>query len=584
VVLSNASSEILKENYRSIIAAENMIDSIERQDSAILLAIIGFPQEGKSQFSAHDLSFIQWLTRAKDNITITGEAETVALITESYSSFRDSYLNILQKIEQSKVDIKEHGPLYKKDLLPRFLTVREACEKLRKMNEETMYAASQRASSIAGYAIWSTGLVAFLVLITSLLSGSVLVERIVEPLRKFVEATRQIASGHYDIEVSSTENVASEIALLSQEFNSMALQLKQFHELNFEKILEEKRKNEAVLSSIKDGLIVLSQELNVVGINLAAREILGFEFSDCLNREYKDILPEKVSRLLETESNLFEEKESTKTEQNVFTIHKGDKTRHFLFSITMIPGLKEEKSGYVILFKDVTDFREIEKLKDEFISAASHELRTPLTSIKMSLSLLKEKSETKLNEKEKELLQITDEEISRMKALVDDLLDLSKIEAGKIEMEFTGVEIKPLITHAEKIFRSQLEQLKASMKIEIPDDLAKVRADSNKITWVITNLISNALRYIPKNGLISIRAEESNNFVTISVKDNGKGIPLEYQSKIFQKFARVNENESSGTGLGLAICKEIIRAHGGTIWVDSAPGKGSCFYFTIPVM
>jgi NtrC-family two-component system sensor histidine kinase KinB len=122
------------------------------------------------------------------------------------------------------------------------------------------------------------------------------------------------------------------------------------------------------------------------------------------------------------------------------------------------------------------------------------------------------------------------------------------------------------------------------MKIEIPDDLAKVRADSNKITWVITNLISNALRYIPKNGLISIRAEESNNFVTISVKDNGKGIPLEYQSKIFQKFARVNENESSGTGLGLAICKEIIRAHGGTIWVDSAPGKGSCFYFTIPVM
>lgn len=593
IVLSNASSEILKENYRSIIAAENMIDSIERQDSAVLIAIIGFPSEGKSQFSMHDMIFLKWLARAQDNITIKGEKEIVEAIYTDYSNFRDSYNSLFSQLtSQNELKLTETAPVYKESLLPVFLKVRSGCEQLRKLNEETMYSASQRTSFIAKKAIWSTGLVAFIIFTISIISGSILVERIVQPLRNFVNASRKIANGDYDVQIELPVAIASEIELLANEFNSMAKQLQHYHAMNFEKILEEKNKIEAVLASIEDGLVVLAKDLSVAGINLSARNILGVEFTDSLQKSYNQILPAKICKLIDEKNSLSQSavgkgpanQATDDKDKNIVTIHKGEKTRHYLFSLTLIPSKKEINPGYVILFKDITALREIEKLKDEFIAAASHELKTPLTSIKMSLALLSENCSQKFSEKDKELLSIAEEEISRLKALVDDLLDLSKIEAGKIELDFAAVGIGPIVSHAVKVFNSQLGKKSASIQIKLPADLKHVRADSNKITWVLTNLISNALRYIPEQGSIIISAANSHNFVTVSVKDNGPGIPLEFQTKIFQKFVRVDEKESGGTGLGLAICKEIIRAHGGTIWLESTPGKGSCFNFTIPIM
>jgi len=270
-------------------------------------------------------------------------------------------------------------------------------------------------------------------------------------------------------------------------------------------------------------------------------------------------------------------------EQRVITLQKGERSRHYLFSVTPIRGRDLKVSGIVLLLRDVTRLKEVERLKSEFVMAASHELRTPLTGMGMSIDLLLEHASQGLAEKDRELLQAAHEEVHRMKALVNDLLDLSKIEAGRIELEFEKVPVQTLFEHVHEVFKGQAEMKHVKLTSELAGDLPEVRADANKVTWVLTNLISNALRYVSQDGQIQITAKKIGPHVHLSVHDNGPGIPPEYQSKIFQKFVQVKGQQSGGTGLGLAICKEIVRAHGGAIWVESSPGQGSTFTFTLPV-
>ncbi|MEJ2657731.1 MAG: HAMP domain-containing sensor histidine kinase [Desulfobacterales bacterium] len=238
----------------------------------------------------------------------------------------------------------------------------------------------------------------------------------------------------------------------------------------------------------------------------------------------------------------------------------------------------------MLLLKDVTRLKEVERLKSEFVMAASHELRTPLTSLGMSIDLLLEHVAQGLAEKDRDLLQAAYEEVHRMKALVNDLLDLSKIEAGRIELEFESVPVSTLFDHVHEVFKSQMDIKEVDFTSELAGNLASIRADVNKITWVLTNLVSNALRYVSKGGHIQLMAKRIGPHVHLSVRDDGPGIPPEYQSKIFEKFVQMKGQDVEGTGLGLAICKEIVRAHGGAIWVESSSGHGSTFTFTLPVV
>jgi NtrC-family two-component system sensor histidine kinase KinB len=215
---------------------------------------------------------------------------------------------------------------------------------------------------------------------------------------------------------------------------------------------------------------------------------------------------------------------------------------------------------------------------------ASHELRTPLTSIGMSIDLLTESGKKKFDGKEQELLSAAHEDVNRLKALVNNLLDLSRIEAGKMEMEFSTISVRPLFEKVVSIFKTQAEEKGVALSFHTPEEISDVKADLDKIIWVLTNLIANALHYNPQGGHIRLLGESFLPYIQISVQDDGPGVPFEYQSKIFDKFVQIKSDKVlGGSGLGLAICKELIRAHGGTIWVESVPGSGSTFTFTLPV-
>jgi NtrC-family two-component system sensor histidine kinase KinB len=579
VSLGKASEAILSENYRSILAAEKMVNALERQDSGILLICSEDAEKGIQQFRKNEPVFFEWLARAKDNITIKGEEELVEKISSGYDKYRQQFS---AWTDQQGGDKQEFSSLnYRESIYPLFVNVRDACISLRCLNEETMYAASDKAGTVARKAIWSTSLVAVISLLVAFIFSLFLAERLVRPIRQIMEASRKISSGDYLVQVPvETED---ELGRLASEFNEMVKKLHHYHELNIEQIISEKNKGEAILSSIEDGLVVFDIDLKITGINPAAREILGVALFETVSLHCSDILSNTKVYNLITETVESGQHPNIPEEQRIDVFSSGKRSRHCLYSVTAIRGRDRKLTGIVLLLRDVTRLKEVEQIKSEFVMAASHELRTPLTSLGMSVDLLLENAGTSLSENDQELLEAAHEEIERMKALVNDLLDLSKIEAGKIDMEYDSVHVKTIFEHVSSIFKGQLKIKQVDLSFETAKDLPKVRADANKITWILTNLVSNALRYVDDGGHIQLKAHRIGPNVHLSIHDDGPGIPPEYQTKIFQKFVQVNDQAPGGTGLGLAICKEIVRAHGGTIWVESAKDSGTVFTFTLPV-
>lgn len=578
VGLGQASDAILRENYKSILAAENMIDDIERQDSATLLVMLDFGDEGLTQFRENENQFLQWLGRAKDNITIPGEADILASIESGYTAY---LVNFSELREVRASSPQRAGDFYHEKVLPSFKNVRDAAIQLREINQDTMFTASRRAKALARTATLSTAAIAAVAIGLGLGFSLLLSKRLVRPIRLVMEATEALAEGNYEIQVPASGS--DELALLAQGFNTMSRKLGIYHRLNVEQIVAEKHKSEAVLRSIEDGVVVVDAEFRVANMNPQAGRILGVDPMVVIEKHFLEVIKnEQIFALMKQTS---ESGAPPKVEegQNILSTGEGESAKHYMFGITPVVSRSGGMLGVVLLLRDVTRLKELDRLKSEFVMTASHELKTPLQSLGMSIELLREGAFEKLDDKQKQLLDAACEELARLKSLISDLLDLSRIEAGKVEMELSPVPPRVLAERAVGLFKTQAEEKRIELAFDLPADVPEVQADANKITWVLTNLIANALRYADTR--ITVTARHAGGWVHLSVADDGDGIPPEYQSRIFEKFVQVKSEKSvGGTGLGLAICREIVHAHKGTIWVDSTPGAGSTFTFTLPVV
>ena len=577
--LGQASEAILSDNYRSILAAENMIDALERQDSGVLLFILGFESEGANQFQENERRFLQWFARARDNITIGGEEQIVARIDSAYGEYLRTFTAFMQT---SAATGRPQAVQYHDALLPAFLTVRQASVDLRDLNQHTMYEASETAGDVSHAAIFSTSAVGVLAILLALVFSLVLSNRIVRPVQRLREAVSSIAEGSYDVEIPS--ETSDELGQLAVQFNQMAAHLKAYHDMNVEQLVAEKRKSEAIVRSIDDGIIAVDAHLTIMDINPVASRVLGIERDEAVGRTFQNAIG--AGRLLDyVKKSLSTGKPPSIEEKEAFlTLRVEQGEMHYQYLVTPVHTPGGAMLGAILLLRNVTRLRELDRLKSDFVAMASHELQTPLTSIGMSIGLLSERVATQLGDSERKLLEVAGEEVDRLRTLVRDLLDLSKIEAGKVEMNFDIVPVRLLAEKAVDTLRTQADERSVELEISVEEALPRARADANKITWVLTNLISNALRYTQASGHVCIAATKVGSKIHLSVSDDGAGIPYEYQTRIFEKFVRIDEEEGrAGSGLGLAICKEIVRAHGGSIWVDSTPGAGSTFTFTIPV-
>ncbi len=584
--LGLASEGILQENYLSIRAADGMIDSLERQDSATLIALLDDTEAGLGLFRENQITFLQWLGRAKDNVTLEDETETLAAIEESYQQYLLSVDQLRSPTAQNSFET------YEALVRPQFQAVRESAASLRELNQTAMTEASERAATTSEQAIISVAIAGLSAATAGFIVSWLLSRSLVRPVRAIRGAAEQIADGDYDVQLPVTSK--DELGQLSEEINTMSSRLQAFRALNLDNLVAEKQRSEAIIHSLSDGIVVVNDQLQIVAINPAAANLFGTRVSIALNRHFLEVtddrtLYERLQGAINdgaiSAANEDINPSASPSQQeapNEITIERGT-TEHYQYLTTPVTTPDNRQLGVVLLLQNVTKFKQIDQLKSEFVMTASHELRTPLTGMAMSIDLLKETAQTKLSETEVELLQTAQEDVQRLRDLVNDLLDLSKIESGKIELAQTQTHPKMLVEKAIELLQIQAKEKDIHLFSTLSDSLKPVNADPNKITWVLTNLIANALRYAKET--IEVAAKAHGDWISIAVIDDGPGIDVAYQSKIFEKFVQVKtEKDVGGTGLGLAICKEIIKAHGGTIWVDSKPGEGSTFSFTLPTV
>ncbi|WP_027340657.1 ATP-binding protein [Halonatronum saccharophilum] len=576
--LNKAIDAIMEENYRSVIAAEEMREAVERQDSAQLIFIFGQEKKALDIFQANKLEFTKNLARAEDNITIEGEENIITTINKEYQEYLSMFLDLRVILEEDNEEMVQN--YYLNEIIPQFEDVKSGIRDLLIINQDHMKSAQQNANNNAMQAIYSTIVISIVVVLLALVFGFYISNIIIRPIKELTEKAKDIAEGDLEQTIDISKN--DEIGQLASEFNSMSRSLKDYEDMNVNKLISEKSKSDAIVRSISNPLVVTDKKNRIILINPRAEELFELEEDKVIKTHFLEVIKEEdifslIDRTLKTGEG------QSSSDNNLLSFNRDGKD--FYFRVTTNPVLDDNNNTnlVIVLFEDVTHLKEVDQMKSEFVSTVSHEFRTPLTSMNMSASMLLEGNLGKVNEEQVELLEVIKEDCERLNNLVDDLLDLSKIESGKIDLQFNEVDIDRLFDASLRPFKEQANDKGIELMIKGKVDGLKAYGDLNKITWVISNLIGNALRYTDEGDSIKLSAERKGHKIHLSVEDTGAGIPKSYQNKIFDKFMRVgsDKDKDTGSGLGLAISKEIIEAHGGRIWVDSKEGEGSTFTFTL---
>ncbi|HHW18949.1 MAG TPA: PAS domain S-box protein [Firmicutes bacterium] len=585
--LRSVFNTVLVENYRSVVAAESMVAALERQDSGVLLYLLGERDLGSRIIGQSQADFLAWYGRAIDNITVPGEKDVLASINAEYKKYSDGYLLLRDMVVSSDRD--QARRFYLENMLPVFTTIRELCGKLQSLNQDNMIRANRISGQEATRAIISVSVFTFLAVVAAAVSGAHVVSSVLRPILRLKENIRGITQGRLDdtIIVESGD----EIGQLAEEFSRMVRSLKERDEETVERFKSQRAKLEAIVNSMNDAVLVVDADFRVDMVNPVAEGIIGMHDDEAKGKHFLEVLddPDVFSAIKSAVlGKRPREDGQVRGEVAVFELRRKtrDQEQRRYYSVHSSPIRAKDGSlkGAVIVFSDITHYKEVDELKSQFVSTVSHEFRTPLTSIMMSVGLLLELDELKKDPKVRQLLEIMKDDAERLTRMVNELLDLSRIQAGKIEVRRVPILLRELIDEALRPFHQQFKTQEVNLVVDVEENI-KVSADPDKIVWVISNLVGNALRYTPRSGTVTVGARKSDGEVRVFVSDTGAGIPKAYQKKIFERFVQVKNGKMGelrgGAGLGLAISREIVEAHGGKIWVESEPGKGSTFIFTL---
>ena len=343
-----------------------------------------------------------------------------------------------------------------------------------------------------------------------------------------------------------------------------------------------------ILNAATEGILIVDEDRNIVWVNPAFRRMFGLTTVDLIGRQTDELRGELQNKILEPETfwarnmEIYADPQCT-VQDELVELSRPDGASLARSSVP-ISSSTGTYLGRLWIYRDVTRARAAERAKAEFVSVVSHELRTPLTSIQGSLGLLASGKVAELDERAKELIGIAEHNTRRLVHLINDILDLEKIESGALELQLDSMDIRTAVDEAT----SSVSSLAESLGIEIQNNVVSrfVTADSDRIVQVLVNLIGNAIKYSEAGGVVKISARSDRKLgTTITVSDQGPGIPADKLDAIFGRFEQVDSSDSrkkGGTGLGLAICRSIVSQHGGRIWVDSALGSGSQFHFSLP--
>jgi PAS domain S-box-containing protein len=531
VHLKDQVKAVLEDNYETLSYAytmQNQVDSFTfNQDAAYR-------------------KFDSVLKLQEQNITEPGEEELTKILRTGFERLKkgDTNLHIAGQITSS---------------LQQIIWLNMAA--INKKSQKAETAASNAVSYIMGLA----GIV-FLIAFTFMVNFPSIVTN---PISQLTVAIKEIANKNYSHRIHIDNK--DEFGKLADAFNDMAERLQYFESSNLNKLLFEKSRAEAVINSLKDASIGIDKDNIILFANEQALQLLGVKAPEMVGKSVEELTEKNdLFRFLINNDSKAPFKIVVDNRENYFTKE-------------MVEVEQGETKSKVIVIKNITSFKELDVAKTNFIATVSHELKTPLSSSDFSLKLLQDERIGELSAEQKELIENLQQDNQRMLKILSELLNMSQVEAGKIQLNVAKINPAKIIENAIQAVTASAREKDICIKNISDKELPIIDADTDKTTWVLNNFLTNAIKYSFGNSSIEVKAAQQNGNVIFSVKDYGPGIPKEYLPRLFERYFQVPGSKEKGTGLGLAISKEFVEAQHGKIWVESEIGRGSVFCFQLPI-
>jgi PAS domain S-box-containing protein len=533
--LGKEGRQVLQNNQESLLYCNRMLQALE---------------DIRTQKDAIDI-FKDNLKRQQGNITEIGEKEATDELTKNFNEM------LLDPADSSN-----------------YIDIRRAIYKIQDVNELAIVrkntTAQQTAESAANvltmlFTILTLVSFTFIFNLPGIISG---------PISSLSEGILAIAGKNYKKRIYLKQG--DEFGDLANAFNIMAGKLDEYESSNLAKIKFEKSRIETIINQMRDGIIGLDEKRNILFLNAVSEKLLGLKEAEIIGQYAPDIaLKNDLMRTL-----LLDDPE--KKDLKIFADNKESYFSKDVLDVTNNTEIMGQVIGQVIVLRNITLFHELNEAKTNFIATVSHELKTPISSIKMSAQLLTDLRVGELNGEQQELIRSITDDSDRLLKITGELLNMSQVETGNIQLKLQPADPVQIVDQAVQAVAFQAQQKGIRIQPSVAEDLPLIQADVEKTSWVLINLLTNAIKYSPDQSVIEISAYRNKDKVEFLVTDHGRGIDEKYLPRIFERYFKVpGSHDRNGTGLGLSISKEFIEAQGGRIWVSSQLGAGSRFGFTL---
>jgi len=563
---------MIRDNHNTVNYVMEMYKAMNDMVYAITLKSSSESFRRREMRKATD-NFETYLNLQLSKVSGKEEQELTDRLKENYVAFRDKMLHM---------DFSSEVPV---PVYMRIIHIQSLLQSVHELNERMIDQRTAEAGDVANRVTMYMVILGFFFFVFALFAMFYFPQYITEPIQNMTQSIQQIALKNYNERLPI--NHSDELGDMARSFNQMAEKLEEYENINVSQILTEKRRTETIVSRMNEAIIGLDSNKLILFANRPALNLLDLKEHQLIGRSATTLA--KRHALL---NNLLKEILRDEVHENktipAISIDQNGKRHYFNKDIMVVDSAGEvenlpENVGFVVILKNVTDLKEQDLAKTNFMATLSHELKTPISAINMSLNLLEDERIGDLNEEQKDLSNTIRQNSARLLKMVNEILDISRIESGKLHLTFEEIQPDEVVIKALDNVKTFIAEKKIQVIQNIEPDLPKISTDVPKTTAVLVNFLTNALRYTPDKETIEIWVGRQNGSVEFHVKDNGPGISATEQRRLFQPYRRASGDKTKGTGLGLAISKEFVEAQGGRIWVKSKAGKGSCFGFTLPI-
>lgn len=578
VGLTQATNPLLTENFPKMISLENMARSVERHENALSLVLSQDLPNGRMRFNEARYEFYRNFRIAERD----SASPDLGLILSDIAATYAGYLLVTDSLFRMADDgqFGRAKTFYYDRITPFSKRLIDNCFWLLEENQKMLSVVARETRNTSDEASLAVLVASMIAVSLSIVTMLQFTKRIIEPAERLTETVHQIGRGRLDLKLDIVTN--DEIGELSREFNKMTERLRRYEEMNIQQIIAEKNKSETIVESIADAIIVCDADRRIQLLNQSAVDLLQVHEADAIGRPASSVIRDPRLRDILAGAD-----DGAAREEPYLSFRYRNKTIYLRPRVTVIPSRGGvDRGGMVLVLQDVTLYKEIDKMKSDFMAAVSHEFRTPLTSINMGVDLLRQKLLGPLSPEQEELLAGAKQDCDRLTKMVRELLQLSRLEAGKIEVKAEPFDVAAAIESTLQPLKLPFQEKGVELAVSAEPGLPPLVGDEQQFSWVVSNLVSNALRYTEPGGTVEIRSARDDGAILVQVRDTGRGIPEDQIDKIFDKFVQVKAQQVAtpgSVGLGLAIAKEIVELHGGTIWAESVVDRGSTFSFRIPV-